>query len=80
MSSPLIQMTSSLTLRWWMKAGGGAVAMATLDSFLQTMSSSSSEQPHCLLLLQFPRFKVVLPPPTHSTGLLQGPNSMPRCA
>lgn len=59
-----------------MKAGGGAVAMATLDSFLQTMLSSSSKQPDCLLLLQFPRFKTALPPPTHSTGLLQGPNSM----
>lgn len=43
MSCPLTQMMSSLTLRWLMKAGGGADVMATLDSFLQTMSSSSDE-------------------------------------
>jgi hypothetical protein len=43
MSFPLIQMTSSLTLRWWMRAGGGDGAMATLDSSLQIMSSFSSD-------------------------------------
>ncbi|XP_075857993.1 hematopoietic lineage cell-specific protein isoform X2 [Microcebus murinus] len=44
-SFPLIQMTSSLTSRWWTRAGGGGVAMATLDSSLQIMSSSSSDWP-----------------------------------
>lgn len=45
MSFPLIQMTSSLTLRWWMRAGGGDVVVVTLDSSLQIMSSSFHNWP-----------------------------------
>lgn len=48
MRFPLTQMMSSLTLRWWTRAGGGDVATATLDSSLQIMSSSSS---NCFCLL-----------------------------
>lgn len=70
MSFPLIQMTSSLTLRWWMKAGGGANAVATLDFSLQTMSSSSNDQP---IVFRLPEFEAALPPSSHSMVLLQGP-------
>ena len=67
MKFPLILMTSSLTSRWWMRAGGGDVAMATLDSFLQIMSSFSSNGPSLSSALWLPMSRVVLHPPvSHS--------------
>lgn len=53
-----------------MKAGGGANAVATLDFSLQTMSSSSNDQP---IVFRLPEFEAALPPSSHSMVLLQGP-------